>query len=168
LAVPHGSKRAVLPAKLEAPKKRMRRAFQIAALVHRWNANELEVLLVTSRETRRWILPKGWPIDGKTAPATAEQEAQEEAGVVGHAMKKPLGRYSAIKRIGETVLPCELEVYAVQFVKQKQKWKERGERSCVWLPAAVAADTVAEPELAEIIRSFAEDMQRNATISRSA
>ena len=168
MAVRHNNKRAVLRAKFDARKKRAPRAFQIAALVHRWNADELEVLLVTSRETQRWILPKGWPIDGKTAPATAEQEAREEAGILGHATKKPLGRYSAIKRIGETLLPCEVEVYALQFAQQKHSWKERGQRTCVWLPAAEAADTVAEPELAEIIRDFAEDMERNATISRSA
>lgn len=140
-------------------KKRIKSAFQIAALVHRWQADELEILLVTSRETRRWILPKGWPISGKTAAATAEQEADEEAGIVGHAGKKPLGRYASVKQIGELALACEVEVYPLHFVKQKQKWKERGERVCRWLPAEEAAAAIAEPALASIIRSFAEDMQ---------
>lgn len=168
MAVPHNDKRRGLAAKIKPRKKRVRSAFQIAALVYRWNGDQLEVLLVTSRETRRWILPKGWPIPGKTAAATAEQEAYEEAGVFGHAMKKPIGRYAAIKRIGEASLPCEVEVYPVQFVKQKLKWKERGERICRWLPAAEAAEMVAEPELAAIIRNSADETRRAVKASRSA
>ncbi len=164
----NGYKRAGSAGRAEAGKKRARSAFQIAALIHRWNADELEILLVTSRETHRWILPKGWPIAGRTASATAEQEALEEAGVFGRAMKKPIGRYSSIKRIGETALPAEVEVYALQFVKQKQKWKERGERICLWLPADEAAKTVAEPELAAIIRAFAEETRRSEKVPRSA
>lgn len=168
MAAHHNYKRTVLAARVAVPKKRVRSAFQIAALVYRWNANELEILLVTSRETRRWILPKGWPISGKTASATAAREADEEAGILGHAMKKPLGRYSSIKRIGETALPAEVEVYALHFVKQKQKWKERGERICLWLPAAVAAETVVEPELAAIIRAFADEIPHVEKASLSA
>lgn len=165
---PHHVKRGRLAGKIEVHKKRLRRAFQIAALVYRWSGDELEILLVTSRETQRWILPKGWPIPGKTAAATAAQEAAEEAGIIGHVIKKPLGRYSSTKRIGETALPAEVEVYALQFVKQKQKWKERGERSTRWLPAGAAAETVAEPELATVIRAFAEEMKQAAKASRSA
>jgi 8-oxo-dGTP pyrophosphatase MutT (NUDIX family) len=157
-----------LAARVEAPKKRVRAGFQIAALVYRWRADQLEVLLVTSRETRRWILPKGWPVPGKSAPATAEQEADEEAGIFGHAVKKPIGRYAAIKRIGETSLPCEVEVYPLHFVKQKLKWKERGERACHWLLAEEAAAKVAELELAAIIRSFADEMHRQIKVPRSA
>ncbi len=66
------------------------------------------------------------------------------------------------------LLPCEVEVYPLQFVKQKQKWKERGERISHWLPAEEAAATVVEPELAAIIRSFADDMRRPAKVRRSA
>lgn len=169
MAAPRSYKHTVLAVRVGAPKKRVRSAFQIAALVYRWNAgNELEILLVTSRETRRWILPKGWPMTGKTGAATAAREADEEAGILGHAMKKPLGRYSSIKRIGETALPSEVEVYALHFVKQKQKWKERGERICLWLPAAEAAETVAEPDLAAIIKTFIDDIQSAEKAARSA
>lgn len=162
-----GFKRKRVAARI-APRKKRARAFQVAALVHRWLGDELEILLVTSRETRRWILPKGWPVPGKTAPASAEQEADEEAGIIGHATKKPIGRYASIKRLGETELACEVEVYPLFFVKQKQKWKERGERECLWRTAEEAAATVAEPELAAIIRSFAEEIRQKAEIRRSA
>lgn len=161
-------KRGKLADRKEPRKKRVRNAFQIAALVYRWNRDRLEILLVTSRETRRWILPKGWPIHGKTPAATAMQEAEEEAGVVGNAAKKPTGRYTSIKKIGETELTCEVEVYPLEFLKQKLKWKERGERACQWLPADKAAETLAEPELAAIIRSFSEEMHPPAKARRTA
>ncbi|MGO9133568.1 MAG: NUDIX hydrolase [Methylovirgula sp.] len=168
MATRNSLKYGILAGRIEPRKKRVKKAFQIAALIYRWNGGTLEILLVTSRETRRWILPKGWPEAGMTAPATAALEADEEAGIFGHVMKKPLGRYAAIKRIGETNLPCEVEVYPLQFVKQKQKWKERGERACRWMPAMEAAETVGEPELAAIIRDFAEEMRRPVEPSRSA
>ncbi len=152
----------------EPQKKRIRSAFQIAALVYRWNKHRLEILLVTSRETRRWIVPKGWPLPGKSAAETAMREADEEAGIFGHVGKKPIGRYAATKRIGESVVPSEVEVYPLQFLKQKMKWKERGERAAQWLSPEDAAKTVAEPELAKIIREFAEEMRHPAKVSRSA
>lgn len=164
----HNLKRNAVAARIEPRKKRPARAFQIAALVHRWREDALEILLVTSRESHRWILPKGWPVPGKTAPATAEQEADEEAGVIGRALKKPVGRYSAVKRIGEADLPCDVEVYPLQFVKQKQKWKERGERACRWLPVDQAEEAVADPELAAIIREFAHEMRRPAHMPKTA
>lgn len=164
----HEQKRRRLLARIEPKKKRVKSAFQIAALVYRWNTDQLEILLVTSRETQRWILPKGWPIPGKTSAATAEQEANEEAGIFGHAAKKPLGRFSTIKRIGELSLPCEVEVYPLQFVKQKQRWKERGERICRWLPIDEAVEMISEPDLAALIRRFADDAQQPAKVSRSA
>ncbi|HEY1736120.1 MAG TPA: NUDIX hydrolase [Methylovirgula sp.] len=164
----HRSKRGSLAEQPTPEKKRTPSAFQIAALVYRWNKRRLEILLVTSREARRWILPKGWPLPGKSAPYTAMREADEEAGIFGHAGKKPLGRYAAKKRIGETVVPSEVEVYPLHFLKQKLKWKERGERATQWLSPEEAAKKVAEPELAEIIRGFAEEMQHPAKVTRSA
>ncbi len=161
-------KRNGVAARIEPRKKRPSRVFQIAALVYRWNSDALEVLLVTSRESRRWILPKGWPVAGKTPAASAAQEADEEAGILGHVMKKPIGCYSAVKRIGEASLPCDVEVYPLEFVKQKQKWKERGERACRWLPIEEAEKAIAEPALAALIHDFAQDMRSAAHIPQSA
>jgi 8-oxo-dGTP pyrophosphatase MutT (NUDIX family) len=167
LAMRH-SKRNNLTARIEPRKRLPARVNQIAALVYRWNGDVLEVLLVTSRESRRWILPKGWPVAGKTPAASAAQEADEEAGILGHVMKKPIGRYSAVKRIGEAALPCDVEVYPLEFAKQKQKWKERGERACRWLPIDEAEEAIAEPELAALIHDFAHEMRGPARISQSA
>jgi 8-oxo-dGTP pyrophosphatase MutT (NUDIX family) len=161
-------KRDGVAARIELRKRLPARAFQIAALVYRWNGGTLEVLLVTSRESRRWILPKGWPVAGKTPAASAAQEADEEAGILGHVMKKPIGRYSAVKRIGETSLPCDVEVYPLEFAKQKQKWKERGERACRWLPIEQAVEAIAEPELAALLHDFAREMRSPAHIPQSA
>lgn len=161
-------KRNGVAARIEPRKRLPSRVLQVAALAYRWNGDTLEVLLVTSRESRRWILPKGWPVPGKTAAASAAQEAEEEAGIVGHVTKKPIGRYSAVKRMGEASLPCDVDVYPLQFVKQKQKWKERGERACRWLSVAQAEEAIAEPELATLIRDFAQEIRRPAHIPQSA
>jgi 8-oxo-dGTP pyrophosphatase MutT (NUDIX family) len=161
-------KRNNVAARIEPRKRLPARAYQIAALVYRWNGDMLEVLLVTSRESRRWILPKGWPVAGKSLSASAAQEAEEEAGVLGHVMKKSIGCYAAVKRIGETVLPCDVEVYPLEFVKQKQKWKERRERACRWLPIDEAWEAIAEPGLAAIVRDFAHEMRRATPMPQSA
>ena len=58
------------------------------------DANSLEVLLVTSRQTRRWIIPKGWPIKGLKPPKSAAREAYEEAGIRGTVGAKSIGVFS--------------------------------------------------------------------------
>ena len=68
---------------------------QFAALPWRRNADgEVEVLMITSRDTRRWVIPKGWPIKGIKSPKSAAQEAFEEAGVIGKVRKSPVGAYA--------------------------------------------------------------------------
>ena len=87
---------------------------QYAALPYRVAGGRLQVLLVTSRRTRRWIVPKGWPVEGMPASACAALEALEEAGVKGEVQKTPIGHYRYVKhhknRASE---PCQVEVYAL-------------------------------------------------------
>src|SRR5579872_3742880 len=89
---------------------------QYAALPYRTTErSELEALLVTSRTTKRWILPKGWPMDGKPPHATAAKEAREEAGLVGRVAEEPIGSYSYAKRLksGEAI-QCEVHVFPME------------------------------------------------------
>ena len=67
---------------------------QVAALPVKGKPGKYRVLLVTSRETRRWIIPKGWPMKGRKDHEAAAQEALEEAGVTGHVHKHPMGAYT--------------------------------------------------------------------------
>src|SRR5262245_27353255 len=136
-------------------KKPSPRRVQYAALPWRRNNAKTQVLLVTSRGTGRWIVPKGWPMKRKAAHATAEREALEEAGVVGKIGKEPIGSFSHRKllRQGQSVV-CEVEVSALKVTDQRQTWPEKGKRKIRWLSPAGAAKIVHEPVLGKIIRSL--------------
>lgn len=127
---------------------------QVAALPWRDGA-ALEVMLVSSRETRRWVIPKGWPMKGKTPSGAAEREALEEAGLKGVIEKQPLGNYHYIKRKknGSAQL-CSVAVYPMQVTRQLKNWPEKSQRTTKWWPIREAASAVHEPELQDIIREF--------------
>lgn len=121
---------------------------QSAALPYRRVDGALQILLVTSRETRRWILPKGWVEKKTKAYETAANEAFEEAGVRGRIKKKPLGSYVYEKRLdgGGTAL-CKVEVYPLEVVAELDDWPEKNERERRWLSPAQAAVTISESGL---------------------
>ncbi|WP_093570761.1 NUDIX hydrolase [Methylobacterium sp. 174MFSha1.1] len=116
----------------------------------------LEVLLVTTRETRRWIPPKGWPMKGRKPYRAAAIEAQEEAGVTGQISKTPVGHYSYGKRLaGGGVVPCQVAVYVLAVTDHLPNWREQGQRDVQWVSPEVAAMLVEEPELAALILDLA-------------
>ncbi len=114
----------------------------------------IEVLLVTSRTTQRWIVPKGWRIKGLKDHEAAAREAFEEAGVVGRIGRKPLGRYSYWKRMDDHFVLCEVALYLLEFERQLPIWAEQEQRRSQWFKLEDAADLVDEPELATAIRSL--------------
>lgn len=115
---------------------------------------EIRVLLVTTRGRRDWIIPKGWPIRGLTAPATAEREAFEEAGVVGSIVgDKPVGSYRYEKRwTAGKVITCEVSVFLLAVERQLRKWPEKSERDTRWFAPEDAASVVTPAGLAEVLR----------------
>jgi 8-oxo-dGTP pyrophosphatase MutT (NUDIX family) len=130
---------------------------QYAALPFRLKPQR-EVMLVSSRETKRWVLPKGWPMKGRKPHAAAAQEALEEAGIVGKVEKKPLGSYQYIKKMRNGAgLLCQVDVYPLEVQRQRKNWREREERITRWFPIEQAAEAVREPELAKLIRGFIEE-----------
>jgi 8-oxo-dGTP pyrophosphatase MutT (NUDIX family) len=136
-----------------APVKRV----QYAALPYRLNGESRpEVMLVTSRDTRRWIIPKGWPQKGKAPHLSAAREAFEEAGVTGAVSRRSVGTFSYAKRLKKGgVVECEVRVFALQVKRQQRQWPEMNQREVMWLSASVAARTVREPMLGRIIRRLA-------------
>lgn len=112
------------------------------------------MLLVSSRETRRWVIPKGWPKKGCKPYVTAEREAQEEAGVIGEIGREPIGSYHYLKD-GEAGSICLVEVFPLAVKRQRKTWLEQSQRTTKWFPLALAVDAVNEPELKEVIRNFA-------------
>jgi 8-oxo-dGTP pyrophosphatase MutT (NUDIX family) len=128
---------------------------QHAALCHRPAAGGHEVLLVTSRDTGRWILPKGWPVRGKSGATSALQEAYEEAGVSGRADKHCVGVYGYDKIMDDgRRVACMVSVFAVRVQHLADSFPECGQRRRAWLSPADAAARVAEPELADLILRF--------------
>ena len=129
---------------------------QIAALpVRASDDGSLEVLLVTSRETGRWVMPKGWEMDGKKPWAAAEIEALEEAGAVGHISKKAIGTYRYKKRLdGGSAIPVRVTLYPMYVKKLNRRWKERGQRKRHWFSPKGAAKRVREPALKELLLSL--------------
>lgn len=149
-----------LPISLQSGGKRDLRS-QFAALCYMIKDGKLRILLTTSRRTKRWIVPKGWPMDAKTPGECAAQEAWEEAGVVGKVTEMCLGLYTYRKEIkGEEDLPCVAMVYPIEVKKLKKDFPEASERKRKWVSRKKAAQMVMEPELARIIRDFDPRMLR--------
>jgi 8-oxo-dGTP pyrophosphatase MutT (NUDIX family) len=128
---------------------------QVAAIPFRLDdRGELEVMLVTSRGTRRFIVPKGWPMKGKSERQAALIEAREEAGVRGKALKKPAGSYCYWKRLSTSFVHVVVTAYLVEVSEELEAWQEAGARQRAWLTPADAAVLIDEPELATLIRSL--------------
>jgi 8-oxo-dGTP pyrophosphatase MutT (NUDIX family) len=130
--------------------------FQVAALCYRKSDGGKDVLLITSRGTGRWILPKGWPMDDKSASESARIEAWEEAGVIaGQVGDEPLGAFDYIKDRDEGLpTPCDTYVYPVEVAEIAAEYPEADERERRWMSAADAADLVEEDGLKDILRNF--------------
>lgn len=135
---------------------------QVAALPTRTMAAGVEVLLITSRETRRWIIPKGWPVKGVKDHQVAAHEAFEEAGVKGRVHRKPTGAYTYQKRFADHVEPCRVMVYRLDVEKQLSSWRERAQRRRQWFTVAEAADHVSEPALASMILGIGRNVKASS------
>lgn len=129
---------------------------QVAALCHRRNRRgRVEILLITSRDTGRWVLAKGWPIKGLTAAGAAAREAFEEAGATGEIDSDCLGVFPYAKLLEpENELPVMVAVYALEVAELADRYPEKGQRRRKWLRPKKAAQMVAEPELAALIGAF--------------
>ena len=128
---------------------------QYGALCWRRGDDSVEVLLITSRDTGRWVIPKGWPMPGLSPEAAAAQEAWEEAGVEGVMNPLCVGRYGYQKCLPmNATVPCAVAVYGMRVDKLAKSFPEMKERQRKWFSLDEAATLVAEPELSLIIAHF--------------
>ena len=129
---------------------------QFGALCWRLGPAGVEVLLITSRDTGRWVIPKGWPISGLTPEASAAREAWEEAGVEGQPDPQCLGQYCYDKGLGaeRAPLPCQVAVYGVQVAALSDRFPEKKQRRRKWFSPDKAARKVAEPGLQALLAGF--------------
>jgi 8-oxo-dGTP pyrophosphatase MutT (NUDIX family) len=127
---------------------------QVAALPYRLTTGgEMELMLVTSRRTQRFLIPKGWPMKGKTDPEAAVQEAAEEAGVIGKKARKPIGSFRYWKRLRAAFVPITVTVFPLEVQKILKKWPEERKRQRAWLTPDQAGLLVDEPELIALVRA---------------
>ncbi|RUU07565.1 NUDIX hydrolase, partial [Mesorhizobium sp. M7A.T.Ca.TU.009.01.3.2] len=113
-----------------------------------------EVMLVTSRTTRRFIVPKGWPMKGKSGRKAATIEAQEEAGVLGKTLKQPAGTYSYWKRLANRFVRVDVIVYLLEVSEELADWQEAKRRQRAWLASADAAMLIDEPDLSTLVKTL--------------
>ena len=137
--------------------------YQCGALPFSIAANgEIRILLVTTRGSGRWIIPKGWPIRNLTAAATAAREAYEEAGLVGSIVsEEPVGSYRYEKRRnGRKMTIVEVSVLLFAVERQLRKWPEKAERETRWFAPAEASTLVASAELGAILLGAVSEVHR--------
>jgi 8-oxo-dGTP pyrophosphatase MutT (NUDIX family) len=125
---------------------------QVGALpIRRGPDGALNVLLVTTLQTQRWIIPKGWPLPGRQDWAAAAVEAREEAGVLGEAREGSIGSYTYEKRRTTGSVPVRVSVYLLEVSEELETWPECARRRRAWFTLAEAAEAVHEPELRALL-----------------
>jgi 8-oxo-dGTP pyrophosphatase MutT (NUDIX family) len=138
---------------------------QYGALPYRFRPDgSIEILLVTTRRTRRWIVPKGWKIKGKKPAKSAAQEAFEEAGVQGVVSGKPIGSFVYDKWLDDdgVTAPCEVRIFSLLVKRQGNTWREREEREVRWVDPGEALKMVDDQGLRDLIAAFADRQARKA------
>ena len=148
----------------EIPRKPRRRAvkptlrIQYAALPYRFTpAAALEILLVTTRTSKRWIIPKGWPIKGLRPSKSAAREAFEEAGTRGRIGTKSVGVFNYDKMLDEGGISvrCEVQVFPLLVKRQSESWPEFDQRLVQWVEPNRAVTLIKEPGLKKLVAAFA-------------
>lgn len=141
-------------------KKRIRRAKagqeieQAAALPYRFENGSLKIMLITSRGTRRFTLPKGWPMKKRSMADVARIEAQEEAGIEGNVARSTIGHYLYWKRLKRVFIPVKVRVYPLQVQCEKAQWPEYEQRQRKWLSTEEVGLLVDEPQLMSLIAAL--------------
>ena len=131
---------------------------QVAAIPFKYENDCLKILLLTTRKKRKWIVPKGWPVDGLSFNESAKKEAMEEAGVRGSISKEPIGDFIHNKTISKgQKTPCKVITYSLLVTDQLLNWKEQKERSRRWCSISKAAERVSNRGLSKMLRIISED-----------
>lgn len=137
---------------------------QVAAIPFKVNEDgELQVMLITSRTTKRFIVPKGWPMKRKSGRKVAAIEAREEAGIIGRVLKTAAGSYRYWKRVEAGFLLVEVTAYLLAVENVLEDWKESQARQRAWLAPGDAARLIDEPELATLLGALTIDSVVPAT-----
>jgi 8-oxo-dGTP pyrophosphatase MutT (NUDIX family) len=130
---------------------------QVAALCLRDGPDGPEVLLVRSLDSNSWILPKGWPMRGRSLAQAAEIEAWEEAGVRGKLNPTSIGVFRTFKRKNGVRFECDIHVFALRVTSQAEDYPEASQRRRKWMRLTKAIDRLDQQELTSVIRQYLDD-----------
>lgn len=129
---------------------------QVAALPFVEIGTRIEILLITTRRRGRWIIPRGWPVEGMSFALAAAREAIQEAGVEGMVGEASIGDYIYQKRSGTGYrVPCRVFVYPLQVTHQRLDWREKDERGHRWCDISTAVSLVRQDALADFLSGLA-------------
>jgi len=131
---------------------------QYGALPYRiTSAGDFEFLMVTSRRTRRWIIPKGWPMKRTKPAVAAAREAYEEAGVLGTVSADSIGAFIYEKFLDEKrgSLTCAVRVFPLMVIKQLSTWPESHQRKIRWFTSEEFDHSQDNEGLRELVDLFA-------------
>lgn len=134
---------------------------QVAVLPYRERNGRLEILLLTSRQTRRFVIPKGWPMKGRSDGEAAAIEAKQEAGLVGLVDDQSHGSYVYWKRLKTIFVPVTVTVYGLRVTEELQQFREQNERERAWVSPKQAKMLVDEPHLISLIDGFEQQFTRS-------
>jgi 8-oxo-dGTP pyrophosphatase MutT (NUDIX family) len=139
-----------------------RTRLQYGVIPYRRAKDRIEIMLITSRNARRWVVPKGWPIGRKPSREVARLEALEEAGLEGTIGERPFGSFRYQKRLKDgSIVVCRVYVFAFEVGRQLKTWLERSERKRRWFDSERAIKLVREEELKELIRAFVRSFENS-------
>jgi 8-oxo-dGTP pyrophosphatase MutT (NUDIX family) len=139
---------------------------QYGALPYRFTPMAaLEILVVTTRQSRHWIVPKGWPIKRLTPSKSAAREAFEEAGVRGKIGARAIGNFTYKKTARQTDADAnyEVKIFPLLVRRQSATWPEHGQRVVQWVEPEKAIALIREPELKSIVAKFAKRAAASAS-----
>ncbi|KFE34769.1 NUDIX hydrolase [Thioclava atlantica] len=130
-------------------------SLQVGALCLRLRDGKTQVLLITSRDTGRWVIPKGWPMRGRSLSGAARQEAWEEAGVKGKIAKEPIGEFHYDKILDDgSAAPIDVVVFPLRVEQLEKAFPEAHQRKRKWFSPKSAAKNVHEEGLQQILRDL--------------
>ncbi|WP_370932026.1 NUDIX hydrolase [Bartonella sp. DGB1] len=135
---------------------------QVGAIAYKYINNKYEILLVTSKTSKRWIIPKGWPQKNKNLSESALQETIEEAGATGNITQIPVGHYyyEKLSRSKQKSKKIRLDVFGLEVTEIYQDWQERYQRCRQWFTADEAVLIIEQPELAQLVSDFFNDLEK--------
>lgn len=130
---------------------------QSAVVPYRKNGRGLEILLITSRTKKRWIIPKGVKEPHLTPQQSAAKEAFEEAGIVGKVSHIAIGTYQKQK----WCKTCTVKVFCMKVRKVHDEWDEPWRRR-KWVPLHAIHRQMKKDELLQIVLSLPDFLKTNS------